>query len=204
MATLLFFDDSHTYTVDGEPVPSVSELCRFVSREVYKDVAQFRLDNAAERGTSVHKATEILDKYGKCEVTEDIEPYLRAYLAFRKEHECQWQKIEFATHHPDRLYAGTLDRYGLVDGVPAIVDIKSCATVDPAHRTLYTAQLNLYRRMLPESMPVEKLYILHLKKDAAYKLWELPVEDSLADACLTLHAALKKKKRKKKEQENNG
>ena len=53
-------------------------------------------------------------------------------------------------------------------------------------------------------MPVEKLYIIHLKKDATYKLWELPVEDSLADACLTLHTALKKKKRKKKEQENNG
>lgn len=202
MATLLFFDDSHTYTVDGEPVPSVSELCRFISREVYKDIQQFRMDNAAERGSSVHKATEILDKYGKCEVTEDIEPYLRAYLAFRKDHDCQWQKIEFATHHPEKLYAGTLDRYGTVDGVPAIVDIKSCAVVDPAHRTLYTAQLNLYRRMLPADMPVEKLYVLHLKKDATYKLWELPIEDGLADSCLTLHTALKKRKRKKKEQDN--
>lgn len=202
MATLLFFDDSHTYTVDGEPVPSVSELCRFISREVYKDIQQFRLDNAAERGSGVHKATEILDKYGKCEVTEDIEPYLRAYLAFRKDHDCQWQKIEFATHHPEKLYAGTLDRYGTVDGVPAIVDIKSCSVVDPAHRTLYTAQLNLYRRMLPDDLPVEKLYVLHLKKDATYKLWELPIEDSLADSCLTLHTALKKRKRKKKEQDN--
>lgn len=200
MATLLFFDDSHTYTVDGEPVPSVSELCRFISREVYKDAAQFRLDNAAERGSSVHKATEILDKYGKCEVTEDIEPYLRAYLAFRKEHECQWKKIEFATHHPDKLYAGTVDRYGTVDGAAAILDIKSCAIVDPANRTMYTAQLNLYRRMM--QVPIEKLYVLHLKKDATYKLWELPIEDSLADACLTLHTALKKRKRKKKEQDN--
>ena len=180
-------------------MPSVSEICRFISREIYTDIQQFTLDRAAERGTAVHKATEILDKYGKAEITEDIEPYLRAYIAFRKEHEVKWEKIEWAAHHPDNLYAGTLDRYGTVDGKKAIVDIKATSTVDPAHRKLYTAAQNLYRKMLPEDMPVEAIYILHLKKDGTYKLIELPIEDELADACLALHAALKKRKRKKKE-----
>ena len=35
MATLLFFDQGHKYTLDGEELPSVSELCRFLSREIY-------------------------------------------------------------------------------------------------------------------------------------------------------------------------
>lgn len=170
-----------------------------MSREIYTDIQQFTLDRAADRGTRVHKATEILDKYGKAEIAEDIAPYLNAYVKFRKEHECEWAKIEWATHHPDNLYAGTLDRYGTVDGKRAIVDIKATSNVDPAHRKLYTAAQNLYRKMLPDDMPVEAIYILHLRKDGTYKLIELPIEDELADACLSLHQALKKRKRKKKE-----
>ena len=50
IAQLIFFEKGHIYEMDGEQLPSVSELTRFISREVYGDVAQFRLDNAAERG----------------------------------------------------------------------------------------------------------------------------------------------------------
>lgn len=193
MAQLLFFDECHKYTLDGEELPSVSQLTRFISREIYGDVGQFNLDRAAERGTSVHKATELLDKYGTAEIDEDIAPYLQAYIAFRKEHKCEWQKIEYATHHPDNLYAGTLDRVGTIDGKLVVLDIKTSSTIQ---KPLYTAQLNLYRKMLPD--PIEQLVILHLKKDGTYKLIDIPIEDTLADACVTLHEALKKKKRSKK------
>ena len=193
MAQLLFFDEGHKYTLDGEELPSVSQLTRFISREIYGEVGQFNLDRAAERGTAVHKATELLDKYGTAEIDEDISPYLKAYIAFRKEHKCDWQKIEYATHHPDNLYAGTLDRVGMVDGKLAILDIKTSSTIQ---KPLYTAQLNLYRKMLPG--PIEQLIILHLRKDGTYKLIDIPIDDTLADACITMHEALKKKKRSKK------
>ena len=193
MAQLLFFDEGHKYTLDGEELPSVSQLTRFISREIYGDVGQFNLDRAADRGTAVHKATELLDKYGTVEIDEDISPYLKAYIAFRKEHKCEWQKIEYATHHPENLYAGTLDRVGTVDGKLAILDIKTSSTIQ---KPLYTAQLNLYREMLPD--PIEQLIILHLRKDGTYKLIDIPIDDALADACITMHEALKKKKRSKK------
>lgn len=193
MAQLLFFDECHKYTLDGEELPSVSQLTRFISREIYGDVGQFNLDRAADRGTAVHKATELLDKYGTAEIDEDIAPYLQAYIAFRKEHKCEWQKIEYATHHPDNLYAGTLDRVGTIDGKLVVLDIKTSSTIQ---KPLYTAQLNLYRKMLPD--PIEQLVILHLKKDGTYKLIDMPIDDTLADACITMHEALKKKKRSKK------
>ena len=193
MAQLLFFDEGHKYTLDGEELPSVSQLTRFISREIYGDVGQFNLDRAAERGTAVHKATELLDKYGTAEIDEDISPYLKAYIAFRKEHKCEWQKIEYATHHPENLYAGTLDRVGTVDGKLVVLDIKTSSTIQ---KPLYTAQLNLYREMLPD--PIEQLIILHLRKDGTYKLIDIPIDDTLADACITMHEALKKKKRSKK------
>lgn len=196
MANLVFFDSSHTYEIDGEEIPSVSELTRFISREVYGDVSQFHLDNAGERGRAVHKALEVLDKYGEVECAEDIAPHIKAYLQFRKDHVVEWKYIEKPICSPDKRYAGTLDCYGKVDGVPTLLDFKTTASIDPQHRTMYTAAQNLYRKAMQD--PVERLLILQLKKDGTYKLYELPIEDELAEACLLLHYRLKKKKRKKK------
>lgn len=195
MATLLFFDQGHKYTLDGEELPSVSELCRFLSREIYGDVSQWRLDQAADRGTAVHKATESLDKYGSVDVQDGILPYVQAYLQFRREHAVEWQKIEYATHHPAKKYAGTIDRYGTVDGILSLMDIKTSYTI---HKPLCAAQLNLYRWMLEaDGRFVDRLFILHLKKDGSYKLQPFEKDDALPEALLTLHNTLKKKGRKK-------
>lgn len=116
MARLIFFDDTHTYTVDGEVFPSVSEISRFASREVYGEVSQFNLDNACSRGSAVHKATEILDKYGKCECEEDIAPYIQAYVKFRKDFGIKdYDYIEKSLAHEELKYAGTIDRIYTMD-----------------------------------------------------------------------------------------
>ena len=116
MAKLIFFDDTHTYTVDGEEFPSVSEISRFASREIYGDVMQYNLDNACSRGSAVHKATEILDKYSKCECDEDIVPYVQAYLKFRKDFGIgDYFAIEKAIANEELKYAGTIDRIYRID-----------------------------------------------------------------------------------------
>lgn len=197
MATLLFFDQGHRYMLDGEELPSVSELCRFISREIYSDIQQYNMDRAAERGTAVHKATEALDKFGSVDVQDDILPYVQAYLQFRREHNVEWEKIEWASHHPVDRYAGTIDRMGTVDGKKALLDIKTSYTI---HTPLCAAQLNLYRRMLESNgVKVDVLYILHLKKDGTYKLKPFEFDDKVPEAVLTLHNLLKKKTRRKKD-----
>lgn len=196
MATLLFFDQGHKYTLDGEELPSVSELCRFISREIYESVSQYTLDRAADRGTRVHKSCEALDLYGKVEVTDDIAPYVKSYLKFRQEHNVQWEMVERSMHHPEDRYAGTIDRYGLLDGETAVVDLKTSYTV---HKRLAVAQLNLYRRMLESGgKQPKRLVILHLTKDG-YRLDEIERRDDVPDALLTLHRLMEKKKRRKKD-----
>ncbi len=203
MSTLLFYDDSHKYTVDGEEVPSVSELTRFLTRELYTDAPQYFLDQAAKRGTSVHKATEALDKFGTVEVEDEYAGFVKAYVAFMKEHNVTWEKIEWPVHS-SILYAGTLDRYGAVDGKAGILDIKTTANISGLHKVCYTAQLNLYKLAVEKEKPVEGLWVLQLKKDGTYKLIELKENEDLARACITIHYAIQdtKRKRRKKDAEN--
>ena len=137
----------------------------------------------------------MLDLYGKAEVSDDILPYLQAYLKFRKEHVVKWEKIEYATHHDTDRYAGTLDRVGTVDGSRCVLDLKSSYTVQ---KQLATAQLNLYRRMMEQdgTWKADALYILHLQKDADYKLIEFDRNEEVPNALLTLHNLMKKKRRR--------
>lgn len=203
MATLLFYDDSHKYTVDGEEVPSVSELTRFLTRELYNEAPQFVLDQAAKRGTSVHKATEAIDKFGTVEVEDDLAGYVKAYVSFLKDMQPEWEKIEWSVCN-DKLYAGTVDRYGTINSVPVVLDIKTTQNITGLHKVVYTAQLNLYRLAVLKEKPVEQLWILQLKKDGTYRLIQLEENEALAKACLTMHEAIKnsKKWRKKKDAGN--
>ena len=197
MAKLLFYDDTHRYTVDGEEVPSVSELTRFITREVYTDTPQYFMDGAAARGTKVHRATESLDKYGTVECDDDIAPYVQAYVQFLKDKAPEWEKIEWAVCN-EKMYAGTVDRYGVLDGKKVILDIKTTQTISGMHKVLYRAQLNLYELAVVKEKPVEELVVLQLRKDGTYKLIPLEMDAPLACACITMHEAIKKTKRRKK------
>jgi len=200
MSTLLFYDDSHKYTVDGQEVPSVSELTRFLTRELYTDAPQFFLDQAAKRGTNVHKATEALDKFGTVEVEDEYVGFVKAYVAFMKEHDVSWDKIEWSVCNGN-LYAGTLDRYGALDGKVGILDIKTTANISGLHKVCYTAQLNLYKLAVEKEKPVEGLWVLQLKKDGTYKLIQLEENKELAQACITMHYAIQKTKRKRRKKD---
>ena len=196
---LVFQEKGHKYFLDGEEIPSVSEITRFLSREVYGEIDSITLSRAAEKGTAIHKLTETLDREGSVECNDpDYAGYLEAYVKFHQEHEVKWQLIEQPIHM-ELDYAGTIDRYGLVDGIPCIVDIKTSRSVGKIHQVIYTAAQNMYRMALEDmGWIVSKLYILQLKPDGNYKLIQLPIDFSLAHSCLTLHAAFTAARRKKK------
>jgi hypothetical protein len=194
MNILQFFDKGHIYTLEGQRLPCVSDLCRFLHREIYKDAPLWQMEAAADRGTKVHAATEALDRTGRAEIEDDYLPYLQAYALFLKEHDVQWELIEHPDYHPAHRYAGTIDRYGMADGFKTLLDIKTTYKV---YKPLSGASLNLYRLMLEaRGKTVERLLILHLRKDGSYKLLRFDADDSVPMALLTLHTAMKKKRRK--------
>jgi hypothetical protein len=194
MGDLQFFDKGHIYMLEGERLPCVSDLCRFLHREIYKDAPLWQMEVAADRGTKVHAATETLDKTGRAEIEDDYLPYLQAYALFRQEHDVQWELIEHPDYHPAHRYAGTIDRYGMLDGFSTLLDIKTTYKV---YKPLCSASLNLYRMVLEaRQKTVERLAILHLRKDGSYKLMWFDADDSVPMALITLHTALKTRRKK--------
>lgn len=195
MARLIFYDARHEYTVDGEKYPSVSEILRFISREIYDDTNQYALDHAADRGTSVHKATENIDRYGSADIEDEYAGYVQAYVSFLREHDVIWSDIEKPMYHPVKHYAGTIDRFGVVDGFNTLVDIKTNATIK---KPLVKAQLNGYEdmRQANEMTPAERLCCLQLKSDGTYRMYPCAVDMTEFDACYALHTALARKQKR--------
>ena len=195
MDDLIFYEKGHIYMLDGERIPCVSDLCRFLHKEIYKDAPLWQLEAAADRGTAVHQATEQLDKTGRAEISDDYAPYLQAYAKFLQEHDVEWELIEKSDYHPELMYAGTIDRYGTVDGIKMLVDLKTTYTV---YKPLCGASLNLYWMMLESrGKDVQQLAILHLKKDGTYKFIKFDFDKDVPHALLLLHNITKKKRRKR-------
>lgn len=171
---------------------SVSQVLRFLSREEYSDIDQYRLDHAASRGTAVHTACEVLYKYKSVECTADVEPYVMAFAQFLKDHKCEFTDIEKPLADVEIGIAGTPDLCGTVDGEEAIVDMKAQAAI---HKVLVKAQLNGYRHLRIKNGKPEpkKLYCLQLMGDGKYRLYPVAIDPTEWNACLALHNALKTK-----------
>lgn len=201
MAKLLFFDEEHKYTLDDEVIPSVSEVVRFISREVYGDVNQYMLDMAADRGTKVHKATELLDKYNTVECEEEYIPYVQAYIQWRKDNGIKSEnivEIEKSYGNAEMSYAGTLDRIIKMGDEYWLVDLKTSSS---PQKRLWGACLNGYKLLWEaanEGKKISKMMDLQVKKDGTYSVVEIEDNPAVFLACLTLDKEMRSKRKKKK------
>ena len=206
MAQLLFFDDKHEYVLDGELIPSVSELARFCSREIYSNINQYTLDNACDRGTKVHKACENIDLFGECEVDAEISGYVNAYVQFRKDYKIKKDNIvliEKSLAHNEMRFAGTIDRVFKIDSKTIIVDLKSSSVVK---KILAKIQLNGYEKLYfyNYNEPIDELWILQLKADGTYSVIKIAKDDTLFMACYNIDKEFRSSKRKKKKEKEDG
>jgi len=196
-----FNEDKHEYSVGGVVIPSVSEILAPLSADRYKDINQSVLAQAAARGTAVHEACEAIDYGLDPEVDPSIEGYVRAYFDFIRDYTPKWESIEqivgYVRYIGDNpLYAGTVDRYGKIDGKPCVVDIKTYASLSTDAFIGASCQTILYRDAIdamqqmdgtPEMVKsvwrvnddwmgkdvVIRRYVLHLKSDGSYRLASL-------------------------------
>lgn len=173
---MLHFDsDSHTYTIGGERLPSVTQVLEILTD--LEGIPFRHLEYARGRGDAVHYGCELHDRDELDWDTVDAEliPFIEAWIKFRKQTGFVVDKIEHRMFHPALRFAGTLDRTGLLYGEPAIVDIKAVAKVYPTTGPQTAAYESLLKATEPGGPASYKRYSVQLCKNGTYKLH--PYED---------------------------
>jgi len=125
MPDLAFDDATHTYTVDGIEVPSVTQVlddAGLVDKRWYTD-------EACLRGRYVDVATELHDagKLDWSKVPAQYVPYVEAWVLFRKESQIQILGQKERRYSAIYHYAGECDKRVLWGGETGILDIKTGA-----------------------------------------------------------------------------
>ena len=132
MAEFLFDEATHTYTLDGVVIPSVTEICAPITCGKYPPVGV--VQQAAARGTRVHELCALYDMDAlPDEIEAGLVGYVKAWTAFCRDYKPVWRHIELPLYgeiDPGQPFAGTLDRIGEIDGRTRVVDIKTTASLD--------------------------------------------------------------------------
>lgn len=142
MAEFLFDEATHTYTLDGVVIPSVTEICAPITYGKYPPVGV--VQQAAARGTRVHELCALYDMDAlPDEIEAECVGYVKAWAAFCRDYKPVWTHIELPLYgeiDPGQPFAGTLDRIGEIDGRTRIVDIKTTSSLDRPAKVALCAQ----------------------------------------------------------------
>ena len=146
MAEFLFDEGTHTYTLDGVVIPSVTEICAPITCGKYPPVGV--VQQAAARGTRVHELCALYDMDAlPDEIEAGLVGYVKAWAAFCRDYKPVWTHIELPLYgSPDTglPFAGTLDRIGEIDGRTRVVDIKTAASLDRPAKVALCEQITGY------------------------------------------------------------
>ena len=187
---MIAFDEAtHTYTVDGKAVPSVTQVLAILND--YSGVPAGILERAKMFGSAVHRMIE-LDVAGTLDHAK-LDPALIPWLAQWHEAcsdaEIKVTQTERMVYHPTLRYAGRVDIIGSVHGDPAILDLKTGTTIPSTvgAQTWAYREAAYYGVTRKETRPHR--YCLHLQADS-WKLLPLRKDaddGALFTACLTIH-----------------
>jgi hypothetical protein len=174
MNDALQFDEStHTYTLNGVVIPSVTQVLQSVGIIDYSRVPPPILASAARVGIAVHRACHFWDEgdLDESNLYPLIASYLAAWKRFREEQDFIPVLIEqslFATVN-GMTFAGTPDRSGLMGGIPYLIEIK---TADKSMERAWKVQTAAYAMLVPKRKTNPFQYrraSVQLREDGTYR-----------------------------------
>lgn len=159
-----FDRQSHTYTLGGEILPSVTSIIT----EVLQIDHSFSTPGSAGKGTRVHDYLADRDTLGLYDMVpdEEIAPYVRAWDQFCADYAWRDSHIEYSMYGGG--YAGTVDRIGSWQGSsqPVLLDYKT-----GKNKHHYGYQLAAYTGLaFRAGIYVEDRVILELRQDGDYSV----------------------------------
>lgn len=174
-----FEDDIHRLSVNGITLPSVTTIIGDLG---LVDTSWFT-EESAWRGSYVHMLCELHDKEDLAPVEEMASgdrllfeghsAYLDGWKEFVKDSGFQAEVIERPMADVERGFAGIPDRYGVIGGKPAVVDIKSGAIIKKAVRLQLAAYVELCRKNVNPVAGVNyRRFAVRLFPDGKYQMRE--------------------------------
>ena len=174
---LEYFDDTHTYLVDGIIVPSITQILKIKFKNKYSGVDQKVLNRASERGTEIHEAIEKLCKTGEAEDLKEVKNFIFLQKQYKfNTIDNEVPIILFREETP--VGAGRLDLVLEENNELGLVDIKRTSVLDKEYLAY---QLNLYRIGYQQCYDKEIKFLkgLHLREDVR-KYINIPINEKLA------------------------
>lgn len=178
--TVTYDDATHSYTVNGKRVPSVTEITGILTAGKYSGGNDAVLVQAQRRGTEVHELCEAIDcgiDPEELEIAPELVGYVNAYLSFLRDWSPEWDFLEKIVCCDE--FAGRADRIGKIDGKTVILDIKTTSNMDRISKLALYFQLHGYwQAMAKYGTPFPcRMLGLQLKKDGKYTLhWSDDIE----------------------------
>lgn len=162
---LEFKKEEHSYLLDGNRCPSVTEI--IADAGLYGDAMGYFTDYARDRGSFVHIAIKYHIEGTLDDSTIDpvILPYLNAWKKFETDTGFISEITEGPMANESLMFAGTPDHIGKFNGFMTCIDVKTGITVFPAEQIQLAAYEILYGKPL-------KRFSLHLSDVGKYKLIE--------------------------------
>lgn len=159
----MFDKESHTYTLDGVNLRGITKVIeRQLFPDKYSGVPERIMQEAAQRGTSIHEMCEVVDDLGiESSFTDEVDNYLR----IKKENNLRYETSEYLVSDC-KSYASCIDKvYRVDDTTFHLADIKTTYKLD----TEYVKwQLSIYAYLFElqnEGAKVGKLYAIWLRGD---------------------------------------
>lgn len=169
MANATYYAERHIYEHEGVVVPSVTQVLALAGIDDVSGIPLHYLQRAAGIGTAVHQACEFLDQEDLDleSLDSSIVGYVLGYQRFKQEHDFFPLTIEQkGVGQSSGIYFGyCLDRMGIIDGKPVLLDIKTSSKLAAKwaiQTAAYAEATNLDGRRL----------VVHVTKDGKYKLIE--------------------------------
>ncbi len=176
MKGLIFEEGTHTYKLNGVVIPSVSTVMKPLKNELYKNIEDSTLVNAAKKGTIVHNAIENYIKFGIVDIPPEHQGYFDGFLEFWNKRNPQVVGSEIRVYHKLLGYGGTIDLLAYIGDKLTLIDYKTTYAVDDM---TCGVQLEGYSQALAShGIKVDEKMILHLVKDGKYKSVIYPANDS--------------------------
>lgn len=158
---VVFNEDTHTYTLNGKELHGITGmLSRQLFADKYKDIPDYILKRAAERGSAIHNDCQFVDATGLEPDTQEAKNYLelrKAYTVIANEY----------TVTDSDYFASNIDCVWEKDGDIILADIKTTSKLDEEYLSW---QLSIYAYLFELQNPelkVSKLFGVWLRNEIA-------------------------------------